>query len=229
LLAGAGSGALALLVGVVLPRFAAILSDLGQSLPPTTQVVLRTAHVIRVATFPTFIALVMVAFAWRAWTSTLDGRRRWHEFLLALPIIGSVRHAAATAHATAALASLLESGVPLPVALTHAARATGDGALNERLRIARERVLTGQRIGVALGDTRAVTPTAIRLVRAGEDTGRLASMLRHAAKLEGERAQQLVKNAVRLLEPALIITFGAVIAFVAAALLQAVYSVRPGA
>lgn len=228
LLAAAGTGALALLVGVVLPRFAAILADLGQSLPPTTRTVLQVAHVIRVVTVPAFVALIFVALAWRAWTSTPDGRRRWHEFLLALPVIGNVRHAAATAHAAAALASLLKSGVPLPLALTHAARATGDGALDARLRTARERVLTGQRVGLALAETNAMTSTAIRLVRAGEDTGRLASMLQHAAKLESERAQQLVKSAVRLLEPSLIITFGAVIAFVAAALLQAVYSVRPG-
>lgn len=47
--------------------------------------------------------------------------------------------------------------------------------------------------------------------------------------LESERAQYLIKSAVRLLEPTMIITFGAIIAFVAAALLQAVYSVRPSA
>jgi type II secretory pathway component PulF len=228
LLAIAGGSALALLVGVVLPRFATILADLGQSLPPTTRAVLIAANVISSGAIPALFAMLSMVLVWRAWTSTTQGRRRWHEFLLALPIIGRVRRSAGTAHTAAALASLLDSGVALPVALTHAARATGDGALDARLLATRDSVLTGQRLGVALGATDAATPTAIRLIRAGEDTGRLVSMLRHAAKLEGERAQQAVKSAVRILEPALIITFGAMIAFVAAALLQAVYSVRPG-
>jgi type II secretory pathway component PulF len=52
-------------------------------------------------------------------------------------------------------------------------------------------------------------------------------MLAHAGRLEAERAEQAVRAAVRLLEPALIILFGGIVAFVAAALLQAVYSVRP--
>jgi type II secretory pathway component PulF len=75
--------------------------------------------------------------------------------------------------------------------------------------------------------TAAATPTVVRLVRAGEESGRLAEMLNRAAVLETERARRLVTGAVRLLEPALILMFGGIVAFVAAALLQAVYSVRP--
>jgi type II secretory pathway component PulF len=52
-------------------------------------------------------------------------------------------------------------------------------------------------------------------------------MLSRASTLETERARRLVTSAVRLLEPALILAFGGIVAFVAAALLQAVYSVRP--
>jgi general secretion pathway protein F len=67
----------------------------------------------------------------------------------------------------------------------------------------------------------------VRLVYAGEESGRLSGMLAHASKLESERATEAVKSAVRLLEPGLILAFGGIVAFVAAALLQAVYSVRP--
>jgi type II secretory pathway component PulF len=52
-------------------------------------------------------------------------------------------------------------------------------------------------------------------------------MLDHAARLERELAEERVRAFVRLLEPALILLFGAVIALIAAALLQAVYGVRP--
>ena len=67
----------------------------------------------------------------------------------------------------------------------------------------------------------------MRLIRAGEETGRLAPMLAQAAKLEAGRAEQGVRAAVRVVEPALIIVFGGMVALVAAALLQSVYSVRP--
>jgi type II secretory pathway component PulF len=67
-----------------------------------------------------------------------------------------------------------------------------------------------------------------RLVRAGEESGRLAGMLAHAARLEREHAVSQTKAIIRFLEPSLIVVFGAVVAFVAAALLQALYSIRPG-
>jgi general secretion pathway protein F len=68
----------------------------------------------------------------------------------------------------------------------------------------------------------------VRLVRAGEETGRLAELLDHAARIEAERAQEQTRAIVRLLEPGIILAFGGIVALVAAALLQAVYSVRPG-
>jgi type II secretory pathway component PulF len=52
-------------------------------------------------------------------------------------------------------------------------------------------------------------------------------MLSHAARIEQKRVDQIVKTGVRMLEPMLLLTFASVVAFVAAALLQAIYSVRP--
>jgi general secretion pathway protein F len=73
----------------------------------------------------------------------------------------------------------------------------------------------------------AATPTALRLMRAGEETGSLAPMLDRASRIEADRADQLVRTGVRLLEPTLIVVFGGIVALIAGALLQAVYSVRP--
>ncbi|HEU0012456.1 MAG TPA: type II secretion system F family protein [Longimicrobium sp.] len=227
ILAGAGMASLALLVGFVLPRFAAVLADLGQSLPRTASLVLGAADAARVGFAPALFALVVLGMAWRLWVATEAGRARWHALLLGVPLVGGIRRAGAVGRFCAALGALLESGVPIAPALQHATRATGDAALTGRILAARERVVGGQGIAAALERADAATPTALRLVRTGEETGRLAPMLAHAARIESERAQQMVRSLVRVLEPAMIIVFGGVVALVAAALLQAVYSVRP--
>ena len=227
-LAGAGTASVALLVGFVLPRFAAILADLGQGLPPTTRLVLGIAHAVRAGFLPGLAVLIVLLVAHRAWTATPAGRERWHALLLELPLLGTVRRSAATARFASALSALLENGVPVAPALTHATRAGGDAALARRILAAREAVVGGGGIARALEAEDAATPTLVRLVRAGEETGRLAAMLAQAAKIEADRAEQAVKGAVRVLEPAMILVFGGVVGLVAAALLQAVYSVRPG-
>jgi general secretion pathway protein F len=228
-LAAAGVASVGLLVGVVIPRFAAILTDLGQVLPASTQLVLGAAAVARAGFIPAFTLAAAGYVVWRRWVSTDSGRRRWHELLLHLPVIGAARRAAGVARACAALAALLDSGVPLATALVHAARAAADAALASRMFAARDAVVRGERVATALARHDALTPIALRLAHAGEESGRLATMIAHAARLEHERATRLVKGAVRLLEPMMILVFGGVTALIAAALLQAVYSVRPGA
>ena len=227
-LAAAGAASVALLVGVVLPRFGAILADLGQPLPATTRFVLGFATTARALAIPLLIvgiAATIVAFA-------RGGRHPWALAAgtsCCSPCLSSAISAdpAATARASAALAALLESGVPVSVALIHGARASGDAAIGARMLAAREAVVVGQGIARALAAAQAMTPTAIRLVQAGEETGRLAPMLAHAAKLERDLADRKLHASVRLLEPGLILVFGGIVAVVAAALLQAIYSVRP--
>jgi general secretion pathway protein F len=227
ILAVVGTVSVAILVGAVLPRFGAILTDLGQTLPPTTRLVLQASALARAGLVPAILTTLIIVACWRAWTSTQQGAIRWHGLLLDMPVLGAIRRSAATARVCAALSALLESGVPLSAALGHAARASGDAAISVRIAASRVSVIAGARPSAAFVANDALTPAAARLVRAGEETGALGSMLAHAARLEGERATERVRASVRLLEPALILTFGGLVALVAAALLQAIYSVRP--
>lgn len=228
LIFASGAASVGVLLFVVLPRFASMLGDVGQDLPASTSIVLATADVLRGAAVPVLFGTAAVTVALRVCVSTPEGRRRWHSWLLNAPLLGDVRFAAATGRSCGALAALLESGLPLGPALPLAARATGDAALAARFAAARVLLSRGIGLSRAFDQARAVSETGIRLTRAGEESGRLAAMLGHASKLERERATRLTRTSVRLLEPILIISFGAIVALVAGALLQAVYSVRPG-
>jgi type II secretory pathway component PulF len=229
LLATFGTAAVILLVGVVLPRFAAILSGLGQSLPATTKMVLRAGEIARLSAPAAFALLVVGVVAWTVWTATPDGRLRRDGMLLRLPLLGELRMASASASLCVALSALLESGVPIVPAMASGARATGNSELVRRIADARMDVEHGGRLSMALEHHRAATALVCRLARAGEESGRLAAMLDHAARLERERANRVLRSLVRLIEPLLIIVFGGLVALVAAALLQALYSVRPAA
>ena len=226
-LAAAGIGSVGILVGVVLPKFAVLLGDLNHTLPASTRLLMSAVSTARTLFAPSLIASAAVLVGWTAWINTERGRVRWHELLLATPGLGNLRRATASSRAAYSLAALLDSGVPISEALRHSARASGDGAIEHRLLEARATIGAGTSIGAALESSNALTGTVAKLVRAGEETGRLATMLSHAAKLEQERAERMVRSSVRLIEPALVLTFAMIVALVAAAMLQAIYSVRP--
>jgi type II secretory pathway component PulF len=227
ILAVAGMASIAILVGVVLPRFADILSDLNQQLPTATRIVLGASQVARAAALPVGALVGGGIVVWKAWVATDAGRARWHETLRRVPLVGTARRSAATARAALSLSALLESGIPVIDALRFAARSAGDAAMERRIAESSLDIATGRSLSAAFIARDALTPTAVQLLRAGEETGRVSDLLAHAAKLEQERSERITKAFVRALEPMLIFGFAAVVALVAAALLQAVYSVRP--
>ena len=118
--------------------------------------------------------------------------------------------------------------MPLLQALDAAREAAGDEAVAGRLTRARERVAQGAPLTTALAREAVLAPSALQLVAVGEASGRLGDMALRAADLAAREAERGLKTLVILVEPALIVTFGGLVAFVAAALLQAVYAIRPG-
>jgi type II secretory pathway component PulF len=227
LLAVVGTLSIALLVGFVLPRFANILQDMGTTLPPSTRMVLALGTGARTAGGPALLSFMAAAVALRAWAGTPAGRLRVHGFLLSLPLVGPVRRAAAAARFSAALGALLSNGVPVAAALRGAGRATGDAEVERRVLQSRESVIRGGGLALSLAAQHAIPESAVRLVHAGEESGQLVSMLQHAARIEAEQAESKTRAAVSAIEPLLIVSLGAGVALIAAALLQAVYSVRP--
>ena len=122
----------------------------------------------------------------------------------------------------------MSTSTPALTALSIAHEASGDAAVADRLQAARERVAQGAGFTVALQQAQALTQSALELAAIGESSGTLPSLLTKAAEIEDERVEQQLKTLVAFAEPALILAFASVVAFVAAALLQAVYSLRPG-
>ena len=228
LLAVAGLASVLVITTVVVPRFAAILGDLGQQLPPATRLLLGVSSLLTHFWIP--LLLIGVAAAWCAiqWIRRPTGRKQLDVFLLKVPFIGSVRRALATARVMRALGGMLRAGMPLLPALDAAREAAGDFAIAERLERSRERVVQGGALAAALEREAALSASALQLVMVGESSGRVAEMALGAGNLAAQEAERGLRTLVTALEPALIVAFGGMVAFTATALLQAVYSLRPG-
>jgi type II secretory pathway component PulF len=228
LLAAAGFASVLVITTVVVPRFAAILGDLGQQLPPATRLLLGVSQLL--SRFWFVLLVIGVAGIWSVieWLRRPVGRKQLEEMLLKLPFIGTVRIALATARVMRALGGMLRTGMPLLPALDGARQAAGDLAIGARLTRVRERVLQGAALAAALEREAAVSPSALQLVTVGESSGRVAEMALRAGDLAAQEADRGLRTLVTALEPALVVAFGGLVAFTAAALLQAVYSLRPG-
>ncbi len=226
-LAVTGTVSVLAITGLVVPRFAELLDAQNRTLPATTQLLLAGSLLLSQFAVPVFAGLAVILVLTTRWARGEQGALAVHRRLLRLPLVGPARMALATSRACSALAGLLDGGVPMLAALDLAGHATGDRAIAERFDQARVDVERGEHLTAALKRHGALSPAALRLVAFGEQSGRVTAFLRHAGRLDAALAQRIVQRAVTLVEPVIIVAFGAVVAFVAAALLQAVYSVRP--
>jgi general secretion pathway protein F len=226
LLAVVGTLSVAVIVTFVVPRFVALLGEVGQTLPLATRILIAASAIVQ-----RFGLVVLVAAAGGVvllGRLARDHRVAWHQWVLGVPVIGRIRHALATARACRTLGALLDTGTPALPAITIAADAAGDAAIGARFNRARSAVAEGASLSSAFSSSGAVTEGALQLVSIGEGSGRLPALLTKAAELEQRDAERRLQTLVTLLEPALILAFAGLVAFVAAALLQAVYSLRPG-
>lgn len=227
LLAVGGSVSIAVIVTLVIPRFATILGDLGQKLPTSTALLLSLAAWFG-RWWPVLMVMTLItALGFVFWFRTAAGRSRVHEALLGIPLVGETRLALGSTRFLQGLASSLEAGMPLVPALAIARDAADDAALTARLARAAEQVLQGRPLSGSLEQERALSPVGLQLLAVGESSGQLAAMAARAAAVLSLEVERRLQGAVKLIEPALILLFGGLIAFVSAALLQAVYSLRP--
>ena len=224
----AGFISVAVIVFMVVPRFVALLEDAGQSIPPVTRAVVLGSKALRSYGIPCLMGAALMVFALRRWTMSARNLAILEEALLRLPMIGRARHAWLTARMARSLGAMLQSGLPLLRALSVTSESVSDHCIRQRLDRATFRVANGEGLSTSLSGEAVVLPGVIVLISIGESTGRLGDMVLKAGDMAGAEADRLVDLAMTLTEPALILVFGGIVAVVAAAMFQAVYSLRPG-
>jgi general secretion pathway protein F len=175
------------------------------------------------------IAIAAASPLFLSWARrTAEGRRAAARLLLELPLIRGLRRQALGARVTRLLAVLLGGGAPLLAALDEAVECLPDPLAQDELARIRSRVREGGSLNRAFAESGFFHPLLSQLVAVGEESGRLQEFLLKAAEIFEERTERGAQRLVTLLEPAMIVTFGGVVALVALSVLQAIYGVNAG-
>jgi general secretion pathway protein F len=226
LLACAGTVAVTVLLFFVLPRFVTLLQGSGAKLPASTSAMLAISAGLHRA-WPVLVMIPFVVAAIATWVQkTAEGRRSWSVTLLAIPGVSTLRRYALAARFSRLVGVLLGGGAPLLTALDDTIDSIGDPvARADAIRI-RTRVREGSALRAAVAEGSLFPPLLAQLVGVGEDSGQLQTFLMKAADIFEERTERATQRLATLAEPAMIVVFGAIVAFVALSLLQAIYGIN---
>jgi type II secretory pathway component PulF len=221
----AGVGIVVLLTFVV-PRFSALLADVGGTLPWTTRALVSMSGVVTHWWWLWLPLIALLFVGTRQWLLAPEHRVQWHASRLRWPVLGDLELKLAAARYTRALGVLVKSGVGVLPAMRLAGQVVTNAALGTRLASAVEEVSKGERIGASL--VGSLPPLAVQLISAGEESGKLDELSLRAADALDSDVQRRLKSLIALVEPVLIVLFGGVVGFIALALLQAVYAINAG-
>jgi general secretion pathway protein F len=221
-----GSGAVVFLLTFVIPRFASIFADLKQEIPLPTQILLSVSAAMREYWWLGALIVAAAVLGWRIWTGTPEGRAAWDRTLLQLPHVGPLRIKVETARFARTLGTMLKSGVPVMGALAVVGDMTSSHVIARALGRLAESVKRGRTVAASLAEHTPFPPLAVHMVRVGEETGRLEEMLLKTAEtFEGDVRTEL-KRFIGLLEPAIILIMGVLVAFIVVAMLMAIFSIN---
>jgi len=213
-----------ILLGFVIPRFATILSDVGGTLPLSTRLLLGASAVLTKVWWLWLLLGIAAVYLIRTALARPETRRRWHATRLAWPWIGDFELKYTTARFARTLGLLLKSGVPALPALKIARMSATNLVVQESIDRAAASLSEGSALAPSLAAT--LPPLAIQMIAVGEESGRLEELCLRVADTYDHEVRRALRTGVTLLEPALILFFGALVGFVALAMLQAIYGIN---
>src|ERR1051325_1259288 len=203
-----------LLVKVV-PVFGDVYKGFGKSLPGPTQALISVSNAVKAYILYILAASVGIVYSWFAYIKTKKGREFWDRTRIKLPIFGQIAHKICLARFTRTLASLIRSGVPILEVLSIVANTVGNMVMEKAVRTAASDIEKGEGIAAALGKHPVFPPMIIRMITAGEQTGKLEGMLERISDFLDEEIETTLNGLTSLIEPLLIVFLGVTVGGIA--------------
>jgi type IV pilus assembly protein PilC len=221
-------GTVLLLAGYVLPQFKPLFEELGAELPLPTRAMLFFSRFFTDLWFVT-AALIVVFVAVLMFLSKNATGKLWRQRLvLKIPIVSGIVDYAILERFCRILGAMVRAGVPLPEGLKTTIDSTSNIVYSERLEVAREQMLEGRGFSGPLIETELFPGAAKQMFKVGEETGTLDDQLEIAAIYFDRELESRIKKFTTMFEPIMIVFVGAIVGFVALALVSAMYGVLGG-
>lgn len=217
---------LVFLLAYVVPSFSDLFSDMGAQLPAPTRFVMNLGDFM--AHWWWLVLGMMGGVYWllgRLWRD--EGFRvKLDRRCLDWPLIGELVKNVETTRFSRTLGVLLQGGVSLVNALAIARETVSNRTLRNELDIASAALREGRSLSAVLLEGNRFPNLALHMVQVGEETGRLEEMLLKVANIYEDEVGSVTKRLLALLEPALILSLGVLIAAIIMSILLGILGVN---
>lgn len=216
---------IAVMVFFVMPNFMGLYGALGAELPMATRALLAISGFLLSYWWAILLAVLGVAAGLYAYIKTPVGRYWWDSFKLKMPLLGNVILFSELARYANTIATLFRAGVPLPEIMTLSIDNAQNKVIADALTTVRDEMLKGQGLSRPMSRNSIFPALIVQMAAVGEGTGNLDATMDTVAQSYEMEANDRTDALIAAITPATTVIMGGIVAFIALALVSAMYGV----
>jgi type IV pilus assembly protein PilC len=216
------------MVAFIVPVFAGVFEqlDTGAELPGLTKFTMGISDIVTGYWYLLLLGTGVAAYGFAKWKKTPKGRALWQRFLLRVPFkIGDIFQKVALARWSRTFSALMGAGVPLLQAIDITKQTAGNIVVEEAMDAVTTSVKAGGTIAAPLMDSPVFPSMVGHMVKVGEETGALTTMLSKIGDFYEDQVAASVKALTSILEPVMIVFVGGIVGFIVISMYLPLFSV----
>lgn len=219
-------GVVVLLLLLLVPQIAQLMQGMGMEIPVSTRILLMLSSALK-AYWWLILLLLMAGVGGLLGLHSRHVRFRFwcDDIKLRLPVLGEILHKVELARFSDFFALMYRSGMPVFEALALSEGLVRNRVLADAIARARALIVSGERLSVAFQRVQVFPPLVVSMLRIGETTGGLDHALADVGYFYRRDVAEASERALKLLEPALTLLLGAVLAGIVGTVLLPLYDV----
>lgn len=220
---------IAVWIGYVLPQMVSVLSEMEVTIPAVTAIVLRISQFVKAQWIWLCVAAVVpVGILWGG-LKTRRGALRIHEWVLKIPLLGTIVQNVAMARLCHNFATMLTSGISIQYIFeTLSTNALGNRYLEDRLKRAFRAIEGGDSIAGGFETAGGFPSLLLGAIRNGEETGTLDDTFQRLGDYFDGEVKRTVQSMVSAIEPLTLVALGGVFGLIVLSVLLPLYDVMAG-
>ncbi|PMQ01820.1 MAG: fimbrial protein FimO [Dictyoglomus sp. NZ13-RE01] len=199
----------ALLIFLV-PTFANMFESLGAPLPLPTAIILKLSNAIRKNALLILLIIVGLIMGGSRARKIPKVKEKIDEFILKIPIIGSLVRKNAIVNFSRVLATQIKTGVPILQALEIVSQTVGNSVISNAIKKSIRSIREGERIAPTLKSLNVFPPMVVHMISVGEEAGNLEVMLNKIGDFYEKEVENTIESLTSLIEPFMLIFIGGI-------------------
>ena len=208
----------------LVPQMTGFIRNMGQDIPLQTRILMGVSDIF-VGYWWAIVAAPLIAWFGLKWAAKTNPAVEYalDRYKLSLPLVGPILRKLILSRFAQSFAMMYGSGITVLDTIRSCEEIVGNKPLEHALRLAGQQIADGKNMTAAFQDLGLFPPLVIRMLRIGENTGKLDTALLNVAYFYNREVRESIGRVQAMIEPALTLVLGAILGWVMLSVLGPVY------